>query len=305
MSPLPYDNSFSSDKKREASNQQESYFRYYSITTSLTALLMSAVAEEPGSKRQAECGVPFTVGIDGEYVDRDTLLIDAQTFKACNLNERIDIPERFDLAMSLEVAEHLPYYRSGSFVADLVKLSDVILFSAALPYQGGTEHINEQWLEFWAILFRRHRYVPCDLLRRRIWGNPNVEYWYSQNLVLFCKEDLAPSLFPPETLVGDAPLSFTHPLTLLANVSRYRPLAVTAIDLEFQDYSSLLRAYLSGESILPPLQILSGKGEMEGSVTNLFPNARTEIVNARERFITQQEEIQKVSTGFGGSAGRN
>ena len=154
----------------------------------------------------AEYGVEQLLGIDGGYVERDTLLIDEQSFRAWNLAERIELPRRFDLAISVEVAEHLPLYRAETFVADLVKLSDMVLFSAALPYQGGTDHINEQWLEFWAILFRRHDYVPCDLFRRQIWGDKRVEFWYSQNLLLFCKQDVARRLFPPETIATDRPL---------------------------------------------------------------------------------------------------
>ena len=108
----------------------------------------------PWLKAAAECGVQDLLGVDGDYVERDTLLILVELQHLhLNLGERINILRRFDLAISVEVAEHLPFYRAETFVADLVGLSDLVLFSAALPYQGGTEHINEQWLEFWAIFF--------------------------------------------------------------------------------------------------------------------------------------------------------
>jgi glycosyltransferase involved in cell wall biosynthesis len=244
----------------------------------------------------AECGVQQLLGIDGDYVERDKLLIDERNFRAWNLAERIDIPRRFDLAISLEVGEHLPFSRSETFVADLAGLSDLVLFSAALPYQGGTDHINEQWLEFWGILFRRYDYVPCDLFRRQIWGDKRVEYWYSQNLVLFCKRGLAYSLFPPETIAVDRPLSFPHPLTFLYNLTRYRPLFGQALDLEFQDYRTLLSAYLSGETTLPLLRMLGVTGAKDTVRVDLFPQARTQIVNADEEFESRNRAIQRQSS---------
>src|SRR5581483_3372462 len=141
----------------------------------------------PWLKAAMELGATDVLGIDGDYVDRAALLIAEENFRPADLRERIRTDRRFDLAISMEVAEHLPYERSETFIGDLVALSDVVLFSAALPYQGGTDHINERWLEFWAILFRRHGYVPCDFLRNECWGNPAVEFWYSQNAVVFCK----------------------------------------------------------------------------------------------------------------------
>ena len=73
-------------------------------------------------KAAAECGVKKLLGLDGDYVNRDALLIDARNFQACDLAKRIELPKRFDLAISVEVAEHLPFDRSESFVADLVRL---------------------------------------------------------------------------------------------------------------------------------------------------------------------------------------
>src|SRR3989304_9166891 len=90
-------------------------------------------------KPAAEFGVQQLQGIDGDYVERDSLLIDEQNFQAWDLAEKIDMGRRFDLAICVEVAEHLPFSRSETFVAELTQLSDVVLFSAALPYQGGTD----------------------------------------------------------------------------------------------------------------------------------------------------------------------
>ena len=243
----------------------------------------------------SECGVEQLLGLDGDYVERDKLFIDPQEFQVWNLVERIEMPRRFDLAISVEVAEHLPYNRAENFINDLVKLSDLILFSAALPYQGGTDHVNEQWLEFWAIIFRRHGYVPCDLFRSRIWGDKRVEFWYSQNLVLFCKQDLARKLFPPEIVALNRPLSFPHPLTFLVNVTRYRPLSASALDFEFEDYRALLAAYLSGETTPPRLKMVGATQNIDGTKVKLFPDARTQVVSVQEQLSARDGTIQRQS----------
>jgi hypothetical protein len=67
----------------------------------------------------------------------------------------------------------------------LTRLAPVVLFSAAAPYQGGQHHVNEQWPAYWAQRFARHEYFPIDCLRRRIWTNPDVAWWYAQNAFLY------------------------------------------------------------------------------------------------------------------------
>jgi SAM-dependent methyltransferase len=60
---------------------------------------------------------------------------------------------QFDLAMTLEVGEHIPPYLSGQFVRTLVALSDRIIFTAAQPHQEAPGHINCREKAFWRRLF--------------------------------------------------------------------------------------------------------------------------------------------------------
>jgi hypothetical protein len=131
--------------------------------------------------------------LDGDYVDASWLAIPRECFKAVDLSKPFDEDEKFDLAVSLEVAEHLPKKHSREFVRSLVRLAPVILFSAAIPFQGGVRHINEQWPQFWQDIFSEHGYKALDLIRGQIWKNPDVRYWYRQNLCLFVREDLISS----------------------------------------------------------------------------------------------------------------
>jgi SAM-dependent methyltransferase len=136
-----------------------------------------------------ELGIVDLVGLDGDYVDRRRLQIPLDQFRATDLSSRFELPRTFDLAVSLEVAEHLPPESAEGFVDSLTRLAPVVLFSAAIPLQGGTQHLNEQWPDYWAALFKTHDYLPIDCIRGRIWGNEQVEWYYAQNILLFARAD--------------------------------------------------------------------------------------------------------------------
>jgi hypothetical protein len=167
-----------------------------------------------------ELGVERVLGVDGEYVDRHKMLIREEEFVPCRLDRDPGALAmaaggvRFELACCLEVAEHLPEAAAAPLVEGLTTLSDVVLFSAAVPFQGGTHHVNEQWPEFWALLFRSRGYLCSDFLRRQFWTSPLVDWWYAQNLLLFVRSGTpAARRVPiPET---PAPLAAVHPCNYL------------------------------------------------------------------------------------------
>lgn len=133
-----------------------------------------------------EKGVEEVLGLDGVWANMELLkkYIDSSDFREVDLEEKICLDKKYDLAISLEVAEHLSEKKSAVFVDSLVNASDVILFSAAIPFQGGQNHVNEQWINFWQRKFSNHDYIFCDLFRRDLWDNEKVEWWYKQNMFL-------------------------------------------------------------------------------------------------------------------------
>lgn len=136
-----------------------------------------------------ELGTEEVFGIDGDYVDVDMLHIPQQNFMSYDLTSSLNLHKQFDLVISLEVGEHLPSSHAKAFVQSLVRHSSLVLFSAAIPYQGGKNHINEQWPDYWARLFMDEGYVAIDCIRKRIWDDPQVQWWYAQNMILYVKKD--------------------------------------------------------------------------------------------------------------------
>jgi cyclopropane fatty-acyl-phospholipid synthase-like methyltransferase len=161
-----------------------------------------------------EKGVEDIQGIDGSWVDRDVLAIPRTCFRQMDLRKStIKLPQRYDLAISLEVAEHLPSDRAEEFVSSLTALSDYVLFSAAIPHQGGVNHVNEQWQHYWVELFGAMGYVVHDFIRPRIWTDNRIPYWYRQNILLFSKQQTSKNAQyrPSELDTRSMPLDLVHP----------------------------------------------------------------------------------------------
>lgn len=161
-------------------------------------------------KAAKELGVRKILGLDGEYATQQ-LVIPIENFVPHDLSTKIGAHQKFELAMSLEVAEHLDKSRAEGFVDDLSRLSDVILFSAAVPHQGGTDHRNENWPEYWAEKFQKHGFVPLDFIREKIWNDPTVEWWYRQNVLVFVHESSVTDKFPGQQAADRHCLVRIHP----------------------------------------------------------------------------------------------
>jgi SAM-dependent methyltransferase len=135
------------------------------------------------------CKIDDIRGVDGEYVKVDNLKIPRENFVSYDLTKYYDAGRKFDLSMSLEVGEHLPDSAADDFVKTLVTAARKVVFSAALPGQGGTFHINEQFPEYWASKFAKYDFVPVDYFRKKIWNNEKIEWWYRQNILVFVHKD--------------------------------------------------------------------------------------------------------------------
>jgi SAM-dependent methyltransferase len=132
----------------------------------------------------ADLGVTTVVGIDGIVVANEQLHVDKTIIAQRDLSTPFDLGRRFDLAICLEVGEHLPVSSSGCLISSIVAHADTVYFSAACPGQPGQHHVNCQWPEYWQALFNRHGYACDDAVRWLIWGDQRIEPWYRQNIFM-------------------------------------------------------------------------------------------------------------------------
>jgi hypothetical protein len=160
-------------------------------------------------------GVQEILGLDGSWVDKSNFVEDVlDDFQIADLEFPISLTRKYDLAISLEVAEHLSAESARIFVSSLISASDVVLFSAAIPGQDGQNHINEQPLSYWRDLFQEHGYTMYDNIRGRLWNEKELFFWYKQNMVYFSKNEL--------NLLTVIPVDIVHP-ELLNNVRDRTP----------------------------------------------------------------------------------
>lgn len=137
----------------------------------------------------AENGVEKILGLDGDWVDRKLLSkhISLNNFKSIDIEKGFDVGEKYDLAICLEVLEHIDETFANNAILNLTQLSDFIVFSAAIPGQMGQNHVNEQWPQYWIEKFRKYGYTFHDVLRPIFWNNKDLARWYRQNMFLVVK----------------------------------------------------------------------------------------------------------------------
>ena len=158
-------------------------------------------------------GVGLVKGRDGEWVQSANPLVGPEEFEATDLAQPFSELRKYDLAMTLEVAEHIDEESADTFVASLVKLSDNVMFSAAIKGQGGQHHVNERPLSYWIEKFKAHEFEVYDPIRPHVWADESVCWWYRQNIVVFCRSGSAmQSVW--QKLHDDAPHVFdlAHPI---------------------------------------------------------------------------------------------
>lgn len=160
-------------------------------------------------------GVKDYLGIDGDYVVRDQLAIPHDRFVAADLTKPLTGVDRtFDLAICLEVAEHLPLTAADQIVKTLASLAPAVLFSAAIPFQPGTQHVNMQWQSWWAERFAHRGYQCFDYIRTKVWNDASVPTFYKQNALLYVSPDRLEALPALQTWAqahADPILDVVHP----------------------------------------------------------------------------------------------
>jgi SAM-dependent methyltransferase len=157
-----------------------------------------------------ELGVADVRGYDQPSVDRSRLLIPEDRFVPADLGDPLPIDRTFDLAVCLEVAEHVPLHASELLLDELVALAPVVLFAAGVPGQGGDGHVNEQWGSWWAERFARRGFERYDVLRHELWDAPGVQWWYAQNIAVYARRD-SPATEALRAAERPLPVDVVHP----------------------------------------------------------------------------------------------
>jgi SAM-dependent methyltransferase len=148
-------------------------------------------------KEWKRAGIDEMLGVDGDYVNVADLEIAPEHFTSADLGRPFDLRTTFDLVQSLEVAEHIDEAASDVFVSNIVRHARrFIVFSAAVPGQGGEHHVNEQPYDFWRQRFAKQGYDAYDFVRPLIADDQRISFWYRYNILLFVNNAYATQLNP-------------------------------------------------------------------------------------------------------------
>jgi SAM-dependent methyltransferase len=157
-------------------------------------------------------GVTEYLGVEGFHLNPDELVIDTDKVLLKDLEQPFELEKKYDLALCLEVAEHLKPESADLFVESLTKVADIILFSAAIPFQGGQNHINEQWPTYWEEKFKKYNFYFSDSIRQLFWENSKIQWWYKQNMFFVAHESKQSIIKKTNTI-----LNVVHPIVFLAS----------------------------------------------------------------------------------------
>lgn len=129
-------------------------------------------------------------GIDANEGAFNHAVVPTKYLEHHDLREKYDSEKKYDLVISIEVAEHIPEKFSDTFVETLCNTSkEYIVMTAAPPGQGGTHHVNEKPREYWIDLFEKrdfnHQKKNVEELRNKISVD---DVWHvKKNLFVFKK----------------------------------------------------------------------------------------------------------------------
>jgi SAM-dependent methyltransferase len=148
-------------------------------------------------------GVNDVRGYEGIWMKGAKTILPKDRYVFCDLTEKIITDRIYDICLCLEVAEHLDVKYAKVLVESLTAMSNRVVFSAAIPKQGGNHHVNEQWPEYWSRLFAEKGFILDWDPRISIWDNSRIAPCYRQNLLVFHKSEIR-EVSPPLPMVHPA-----------------------------------------------------------------------------------------------------
>jgi hypothetical protein len=201
-----YDSSFYTGMKDDHYHSAVKFFKHLFQHYRPDSLVDFGAGTGAWIKAARDLGVKTILGIEGEWVKNSAShIVPGLPYHYQNMEDPVCLERHFDMAMSLDVAEHLTQSRADTFLDDMCTAADFIMFGAAMSLQLGANHINEQNQTYWIEKFRARGYICRDFFRAPLWFHNDIQANYLQNTFVFVRQgDSRAELIP------DFPLYNVH-----------------------------------------------------------------------------------------------
>jgi hypothetical protein len=163
-------------------------FSYFQEGRDITSLLDVGAGIGTWLLAAQSAGVSDIFGVDGVRPPLQELCVPPDLILQVDLRQPLSLGRKFDAALCLEVAEHLPEASAATLVSSICNHADLVFFSAATPGQHGENHVNCQPPAYWQAIFNACGFVCLDEIRDRIWDDKAIEPWYRQNVFIAVRD---------------------------------------------------------------------------------------------------------------------
>jgi SAM-dependent methyltransferase len=197
-----------------------------------------------------DAGVKDVFGIEGVEIPPERLLVPPEFLTFRDLTRPIDLGRRFDLAICLEVAEHIDAEHADTLIQTLVRHSDCIVFSAAAPGQLGQHHVNCEPPGAWQRRFNELEFFCDDEVRWRMWEETRLEPWYRQNMFIARKSSSRASREPRiKTVIHPDMIRYMQPGSLMGDIEGGSMPAAWYVRASAKSFAAKARRKVFGKTI--------------------------------------------------------
>lgn len=131
-------------------------------------------------------------GVEGYSEAREHAEIPTEALTIHDLRKPLELDERYDLALCIETAEHIPPRFADTLVETVTAAAPRVIFTAAPPGGSGTHHVNEASREYWIEKFRSHGFTyaseETDRFRESIRPEIEAAEWIAERPFVFVEE---------------------------------------------------------------------------------------------------------------------
>ena len=179
-------NFYNGSLKHDLQNNQYSACKYLKVVKQV--IKINSIIDF-GAGTGAWLHAAKSLGIDKLFGIEKHYQIDIKGAKILKQNVFDKVDFRADIAVSVEVGEHILPEKSSTFIDVITSSSDIVIFGAANTHQSGDAHINCREVGFWKNLFKNRGFKLVDLFRQQFWNCRKINKAYVQNIFLYVKRE--------------------------------------------------------------------------------------------------------------------